>query len=363
MALDKKARGLLREALNKYFEREPFKRFLQDELNKRLDDLAPNTGFSEQLVFVIRVAHDDDWLDELVIKAASIHQGDRDLQLLKSSIEREKSILDAAISGDPYQAPWLAGGRTLVNRDVLRKNLKYMLEGYGPQGYGPHLFVVKGPRGSGRTHTRWYLEHLREKTKAFMFGLIDLKDLSDENPALPAYQLALSLDKTLQANFHFSAATDATFKIDPFVNQLSEYFEELAKKSKRHVIAIDGFGHVQPGPSCLRLIECLSVKIAEIKSKYSCFLVLLGFDAELPSSIGRNVYVEQLSSVEQNDIIDFCLRFYAEVLSKQNPTPEDVAFAVQHITTKARWDVNSSVETVGLAAADMCRELFDRFAI
>lgn len=151
----------LRDALISAFSLAKFDSMLEAELRRKREPMVvvgPGVGLTQVVETVLGVAEAEGWTADLVRGATEANPGNPQLrQYVTDYPERNPAAILA--SADPYQAMLLIG-TVFLGRTDLRARLQKC-----GVGNNPRVMLVKGGRGSGKSHSRALIEHVVSTAK------------------------------------------------------------------------------------------------------------------------------------------------------------------------------------------------------
>jgi hypothetical protein len=345
----------LRGIIVRLFNRNTFGDLLYETFKRNLDQFAANVNFDNQVSEVLQILLQEERLEELVIAVADARDQDTELGTLRLQIESSRNAASAPQT-DPYERIWLRGGRPFINRRQFRQNVRRLL---APDQ--THVLVVRGTSRSGKSYSRWFLEHIAQATRSLDYVLVDLIKLADSKPDLSACDLAQALNLRLKLDYYFSQTADVDgrpFKIEPFMLHMERVLSE--RSSRPILLVFDGFGQVNLTKPSIEVVERIA-QMAEETQYGRLVLALLGFDMDLPPDIHPYVGLDQTCNFSQDDLIDFITQFYTQILRRAKPqlqiNESVVASAVAHLLPELSKAPNN-VEFAGRATATFCLKQF-----
>ena len=149
-------------------------------IEQRLETISTASGMNQIVKEVIYRAEKDNWIIDLISKAAEQRQDDPVLKQLYTEL-CAPLLTELGNSENPYKAWRLLGGQLFVDRVPLRRVIERELNNQ----LGKPILVVDGPRLSGKTHNLMYINHLQNSLKNFEIVWLDLEELALEQQVEP----------------------------------------------------------------------------------------------------------------------------------------------------------------------------------
>ena len=188
---------------------------------------------------------------------------------------------------DPFEALWLDNGRPFIDRAAFRRYLSDLMT---PEA--PEALVVRGPRGSGVSHTRFFVEYVLRRTGGFELAVTDLSQLS------PVVDIAVLVDT-------FRRAAGITEEI-PSVSDIPSsahvqvlgpwLYDRLDSHKRVWIWIVDGVDRASnPLPETL-------IDLAN-SAGYWLRPIILGWPAELSND--RRALTESIEPLEEGDVRSF----------------------------------------------------------
>jgi hypothetical protein len=320
---------------------------------KLIGNYTSNSNFPIQVLEVVTAAGQEGWIAQLVMTAAHERPQSQVFKTLAERVQKQAAAAVRAAAIDPYEVIWLSRSRPMVNRRNLRDRAKEMLV----QNFA-RVFVVRGESKTGRSHSLYFFQHLAERENLESVDL-NLLHVASRETELNAYQLAVSLDQRFGLNFPFTDQDhekQATFKVEPFVQS---FLRVLGKPGAgQYILIVDGFGHIEPAESGLRLIQRLA-QTAETSLK-NLRVVLLGLKEDLPLDIGGVPLREHTGEFTDADVTNFFERFYRDVLNQPAPNPAQIVKNTVEALSAApqpKPKGKSNVAAISDKITEICRRL------
>jgi hypothetical protein len=335
----------LRAIMLRLFNRPSFNTLLLDTFSKDLDRYASAGNFENQVTEALQALAQENSLERLVLAAAAERPGEKDLEDIRKQIESSRQAVAGQVN--PFDVVVLQGGRPFINRRGFRDSLRKFT-----QPNNTRVLVVRGESRTGRTYSRWFLQHFARNAANLEYVLIDLQKLADAKLDLTAYDLAAALNVRLKLSYYLPESKEREerpFKIEPFMLNMETALS--ASPNRPYLLVFDGFGHVKLTTPSFEIIDRL-VHMAEETLHERLALVLLGYDRDLPADFDPYVCRDQTCSFSQDDLIEFVTQFYIQVLKVTEPNETVIATAVGQLLVELSKQPN--VEAVGRVAATFC---------
>jgi hypothetical protein len=122
--------------------------------------------FPNLVIKVVGAANTQGWIGELIEAALGFHKDYRETDTPPALLEfiAQCKRLDPAVKPPPEPNPFdtlvMRGGRVFIARDDLRQKLKVI----GTKDFS-RVMVVNGGKCTGKSYSRFFLNHLKEKEK------------------------------------------------------------------------------------------------------------------------------------------------------------------------------------------------------
>jgi hypothetical protein len=265
----------------------------------------PNLSFRDSLVQVLKTASEEGWLPALLTHAHEVRGADPDLQRLALAFGRTR-----AQPIDYFRQRRLSGGYLMIDRDPLRDSMEELT---GP--LGQRILVVTGSGGSGKSHTRRLIWHLRDALGGFEVVDIDLERearlLGPDQTFEPRHIAALLVVRLGYPGFTLAPPPDdkqwATWTLQ-FCNDLEN---RMRTDQQRRWIVIDAFNKITLTDEVLDLVKELAVRVGEQLSRVR--LILVGLRHDLPPALRPTVRPDVPGQVGRRELAEFLLGYLAEV--------------------------------------------------
>lgn len=212
---------------------------------------------------------------------------------------------------DPFCASLLPGQRPMFDRNPLRDRLRELA-----QDQGWRVFVVNGPKTSGKSHSWFLMAHLSEHLGGFDCARVDLASWS--GPALTPVQamelVAMELGWTVPA-------VDTTAQPETQLRILLAWFKRQAKTLPRPLwLVVDGVDGPTVGATAARLVTEMANAAGNAEAG-PLRVVLLGFDGTLANTVEDFAPRVPLSYLAVDDL----RRFFADIAVQRGYQPDDAA--------------------------------------
>jgi hypothetical protein len=276
------------------------------EANAILLDLPPAVGAKEIASFVVEACLVSRWtrdpaLLDLLVDYLVMSRGIGALQVV---LLRVRQHIDPNPS--VYDSTWVIGQRPFFDRGDLRPHVQRLVE----QNDRPILLVSAVPESFGRTYSRYFFEHLEDRSPGTFHVLA--AELSAGTG--PSYQVA-DLLETIGAQLGVQ---------EPIPQRAdSSYPKAAARWMLKHImgqpgrwlILLDGFGQNGLNPEVRETIEALAVMVPFGQHRRRVRLVLLDYPNPLPGITPADVLEEVLkpaAEVAQTDLTPCLVDWDAE---------------------------------------------------
>ena len=291
-----------------------------------VDGAADDSSAETYLTTLVRWADHFDRVEALIERALERFPENPVLESqarpLLTGINARRPGASQSSAVDPFDACDL-DGTLLIDRAPLRAAIRSLSGGGNPRIVG-----VEGDARSGKTHSKYFIQHIAEKEKKYDTLVVDL---SDEAPATfrPDH-----LIKRIVRQWGRNDLVDAIPPRDPteaearWVIDLATFLVGESRKSQRLlVIVLDGFACDKLHPLTRELV-CKLVRMASVE-KY-LRLVLLHYPPDVVANEppGR-VDTHRIALLSERDVRDFVTK-YARTHGEE-PAEEAVTLIVNGV--------------------------------
>ena len=329
-------------ALTGAFDLFRLKMMLKFRLGKDLE-LETGGASGEEVFFnLIGKAERGNWIPELL--AGAIAENDTpSLQQIATDLRPQTS----ATTVDHYNVAFVDNNLVLVNRSVLRKSLKQLASATPT---GARILVVNGPPLSGKSYSVELISYLRRALKSFKFVWINLKDIAGEvRPEHIASAIVGQMNLAQNIIPDLNQEQDSRW-IQLFCNRLQGV---LGSASEPWWVVIDGFNHARLSPSVNDLIKELLGRIRLTLPELR--MVLLSYPDNLAPNIEQVALREELSAINERDLIGFFNQIYQE--TNQTYSPRDIAERIGEVMRAADPRSPSYMEMLGVEVAKVAKRI------
>lgn len=229
---------------------------------------------------------------------------------------------------DPLAACWLLGNRVLIDRQELRAKVRDL----GQADSGKHILVVRGKRGSGRSHSLELIRYLHDRLGGFQVIWVDLARLVDLNDDRDLRPEDLGQEIADQMNLGQVPARQNE-KDTKWANHFCNWLTPFVQGTERQYwIVLDSFDKKLLPQGIYDLVGAIAERIEINQGQLR--LVLLSYDKELPAQAQGGLEVEDIASlIGPAEVAAFFLQLYEERKKQKNLpyTDPDVAASVQTV--------------------------------
>lgn len=236
-------------------------------------DIPPSAGNAEIAAFVVSACLESRWtqtpalLDLLLDRLIT----GRGIGALQPILDRVRQQIDP--NPNVYDSAWLIGDRPFFDRRELRTRVARLIESNGR----PILRVWAGPGSFGRTYTRYFFEHLEDRSP----GTVHVIPAELSEGTGPSYQVSdlletiaghLGVQQRIPARTSSSYPTTAARWI---LRQL------MSRPPAKWLIVLDGFGQKELFAEVRDTINELAWMIPSGQYRSRIRLILLDYAYEL----------------------------------------------------------------------------------
>lgn len=253
---------------------------------------------SEAWLEILQYAAREGALRRLVQVIAEHNQGRRVKELLA-----EVESLPTATTGDPFCASLLSGLRPMFDREPLRDRLRELADDDGWR-----VFVVNGPRTSGKSHSWFLMSHVSAHVGGFECARVDLA--SWQGPAMTAVEV---MDLVAVELGWTRPAVDTTAQEETQLRILLAWFKRQARTLSGPLwLVFDAVDGPTLSASGSRLVTELANAAGNAEAG-PLRVVLLGFDGTLANTVDAFAPRVPLSYLAVDDL----KAFFADVADQR----------------------------------------------
>ena len=185
----------------------------------------------------------------------------------------------------------------MVDRDNIRRVLPPMLRSPGL------VLVVRGPRGSGKSHLWHLFHHIAKKERDIETIRVRVEDI--KKPQVGAVDLASSLGAKLGIDLDLDDPVDPNEQADATGRiAVEDIIGSFPRDRTRRCIVLDGLDRGEAGADAkdfgMRLLQAVANE--EIVDTH---LIITGFDLPIPRDLAPLVFDEELGAITFTDIRNF----------------------------------------------------------
>jgi hypothetical protein len=184
-----------------------------------------------------------------------------------------------------YDSTWLIGQRPFFDRQDLRQRVQRLIEDNGRP-----ILHVSAVRGSfGRTYSRYFLEHLEDRSP----GTVHVLAVELSAGTGPSYQVA-DLLETVGSQLGVEAPIPPRADSSYPMAAARWMLKHIMSRPGRWLIVLDGFGQKELNQEVRETIEALAVMVPSGQYRRRVRLVLLDYRHQLPGITPADVLKEVL---------------------------------------------------------------------
>ena len=276
--------------------------FLASEVGGRnLDTYALGNDLREIVWGLLRAADtaEPPFLEELVTAFLRKFDHDDEVKSFREQIQ-PPSQRAARTVARPYYACFLPNG-PFVDRDLLRPMLEQLHDPPAQATKKPRILVVTGDPSSGKSHTKYLLNHLGERF-GFQPALVDYSRWSGGE--VTAVDLGQRVAKRL-------GCTVPEVGDEQLTRWNTIFFDTIVPEiaNAAHWLVID-FGRVNISNEVKEFVDELAVQINDAMPNVR--LVLLGYGKPLTTAVKRLVERDATGDITEKELSLFFAQFYKE---------------------------------------------------
>ena len=320
-----------------YPDRAALATFLRDSVQKTLSDLSLGETMIIVRGDVINKAEEyPRWTADLVNALRNVAPAD-----VKASLD----TID--LDEDQHFHAHLLADRPFVDRKDLRPKLKALA------GNGEKILIVRGDRGSGKSHTRYLIEYIGEKLgfRTIRLSLLDYTG-SEVTPYDLGRAITDEMNLTLPANLDEKAARWN-------VNFLTWLAGKVNENNAAWWIIIDDFEHMTLSPAVYEFVEALAKRVDGRFGRVR--LVLISYNQDLSSNLEPIITRDEIPPIEEPDLVDYFLDFFGRYLPRSE-SEETATDMLTNLVRKVHTMMSAEprekkLETMSRALLAECRRL------
>jgi len=328
--------------------RQQLRMFLSSEVGGReLDHYALGNDLREVVWGLLQAASKvtPPFLAELVGAFGAKFAHDQDVQTFLSSLTAPAQR-PARVIAAPYYACFVAS-RPFVDRDQLRPALERLHAPAPTATRKPRILVVIGSPNSGKTHTKFLINHLGESF-GFQPAIVDFSRWPKElAPADLGQRIAMRLGLA-------GMPPPGNEQITRWSISFFDWFVAAVGNSP-HWLVID-FGRISLSTAVCEFIDELAMHVND--SLPNMRVVLLGYSRPLTATVKRIVEQDDTTSITDRELSLFFAQFYREygpVLSDDEVSTRIAEFVPRVMAKMA----GSAAEEKYVAMEDELNEICD----
>jgi hypothetical protein len=194
-----------------------------------------------------------------------------------------------------YGSTWLIGQRPFFDRRTLRERVQRLIEDNGR----PILRVSPAPDSFGRTYSRYFLEHLEDRST----GAVHVVAVELGAGTGPSYQIDDLLD-TVASQLGVADPLPQRVSSDHPRTAARWLLKHLMSRPGRWLLVLDGFGDRGLHPEVRQTIEALAAAVPSGQYRLRIRLVLLDYPHPLPGTTPADILEDALSPAAQIGVAD-----------------------------------------------------------
>lgn len=281
--------------------RQQLRQFLSSEVNGReLDHYALGDNLREVVWMLLRAAGTvtPPFLGVLVDAFARVFAQQADVRQFMDSLAAPAQRATRTIAS-PYYACFFNG--PFVDREPLRPVLERLHAPPATATKKPRILVVTGAPNSGKTHTKYLLNHLGDQF-GFQPVLVDFSRWPKElTPEDVGQRMATRLGLT-------GMPQPGNEQIARWTMNYFDWFAAAAGSIERWVM-ID-FGRISISSAVTEFIDELAMQVNDSLPKMR--LVLLGYAKPLTTAVRRIVEQDDTKAITERELASFFVQYYRE---------------------------------------------------
>jgi hypothetical protein len=229
-------------------------------------------------------------------------------------------------TADPFGVSMLAAWRPMFDREPLRERLRELAADEGWR-----VFVVNGPKASGKSHSWFLMSHLCERIGGFDCARVDLASWSGP-PMGPVEVMQLVTPELGWA----PPAVDTTAQEETQLRVLLAWFKREAKALPRPFwLVVDAVDGPTVGATGRALVVALANAAGNAEAG-GLRVVLLGFDGTLADTVDAFAPRETLVYLTDGDL----RKFFADVATQHGYQVDDAA-ALDRLVAQALGELEA----------------------
>ncbi len=260
--------------------------------------------YRTNVLAVIKAAHGDGWLVELLSRAAAMVPRD---PALRQTLDRVwPSPVSVAV--DHFDACQLSGGYVLIDRSRLRAALRELC-----RPNGRRILVVGGSRRTGKSHTTQLISYLHTMQPTFQVAHVDLEAfprLLGHHRVVTPRDVAQRVVRMLGYPVELVADPAATPWPEWVLNFCDEFESYAMRDTRTSWIVIDGFNNVVVTEATVDLVKELARRVDRFLTGIR--LILLGFEGSL-ATVSQQATSETLEQIGADEVVQFFRDAYEQL--------------------------------------------------
>ncbi|HEX8409760.1 MAG TPA: effector-associated domain EAD1-containing protein [Thermoanaerobaculia bacterium] len=282
--------------------KQQLRQFLSSEVGSReLDHYALGDDLRVIVWGLLRAAStaNPPFLGELVAAFARMFAHDADVQQFMTSLAAPAQRATRTIA-PPYYACFITNG-PFVDREPLRPVLERLHAPAPNATKKPRILVVTGGPNSGKTHTKYLLNHLGEQF-GFQPAIVDFSRSAKElTPEDLGQRIATRLGLT-------GMPAPGNEQITRWTMNFFDWFVAAVEGTERWLVL--DFGRISISSAVTEFIDELAMQVNDSLPKMR--LVLLGYAKPLTTAVKRIVEQDDTKAITERELATFFAQFYRE---------------------------------------------------
>ena len=213
---------------------------------------------------------------EYLVDRRGVGALDHVLQRVKRQIDPNPSVYDAA---------WLIGQRPFFDRQDFRQRVQRLIEENGR----PILRVSAAAESFGRTYSRYFLEHLEDRSPDTVH-VLPVWLSPGTGPSYRVSDLLEDVDAQLGAQDPIPTRVGSSYPVSAALWML----KQMIQRPGRWLVVLDGFGQEELNPEVRETIEAFAFRVPAGQHRRRIRLVLLDYPQRLPGISPADVLEELL---------------------------------------------------------------------
>jgi hypothetical protein len=311
---------------------------------RRLLEITTASGLRAQARELVERADGEGWLPDLVREAIKANEH----AALVALLDEIKPLIVAA-AANHYEV-LVMGDRVLIDREPLRQALKRL------SNQQKRIVIVTGAPVTGKTHTIWFIRHLRQQLKQFGLVWIDLEELAKAaNGFIEPMAIAKSIVRQMPLDASIVEPKGeenwAAWSI-AFCQTLTG---RLATAAQPWWVVIDNFSSVALTQDTKDFVKKLCEQLVITLDNLS--VILLSYDDKLPDKIEGDVDREQLTAIGPVEVG----LFFNAVFRSQNrqPTVAEVGQKVAEVLRAVNPQHPRPLEALAIEVTRVAKQIVE----